>query len=82
MEKNIEFYELRIAPNASLPSASHFEGTKELLTVASGSARLISGDNQRELAQGDSAHYRADLQHCIENNGEHELVCYLVVTSQ
>lgn len=82
MEKNIEFYKLRIAPKAQLNSAPHYEGTKELLTVASGSARVVSGDTERSLAKGDSAHYRADLQHTIENCGKNELVCYLVVTSQ
>lgn len=82
MEKNIEFYELRIAPNASLPSAPHYEGTKELLTVTRGSARVISGDNSCKVSEGDSAHYRADLTHTIENCGDQELLCYLVVTSQ
>ncbi|ARN75243.1 helix-turn-helix domain-containing protein [Oceanicoccus sagamiensis] len=81
MEKNIEFYELRIAPKARLASAPHYEGTKELLTVASGSARVIAGDTDCNLSEGDSAHYRADLQHTIENSGRKELVCYLVVTS-
>lgn len=81
MEKDIEFYELRIAPKSKLSSAAHYEGTKELLTVASGSARIVSGDTACVLSEGDSAHYRADLQHTIENNGRKELVCYLVVTS-
>ena len=82
MEKNIEFYELRIAPNARLSSAPHYEGTKELLTVTSGSVRVLSGNNSCNLSEGDSAHYRADLEHTIENCGDKELVCYLVVTSQ
>ena len=81
MEKNIEFYELRIAPHARLSSAPHFEGTKELLTVASGSARIVSGDKDCLLATNDSAHYRGDLAHTIENPEDQELVCYLVVTS-
>ena len=81
MEKNIEFYELRIAPKAKLASAPHYEGTKELLTVASGSARILSGDKECLLQESDSAHYRADLEHIIENNGDETLVCYLVVTS-
>ena len=81
MEKSIEFYELRIAAGASLASAPHYEGTKELLTITSGQAKLISGDNCTELSEGDSAHYRADLSHAIENCGKEELVCYLVVTS-
>ena len=82
MEKNIEFYELRLQPGAALDSAPHYQGTKELLTVASGSAKLNSGDSERDLSCGDSAHYRADLEHRIANNGESPLVCYLVVTSQ
>lgn len=82
IEKNIEFYELKIAPNASLASAPHYEGTKELLTIVSGSARILSGDNSCELSAGDSGHYRGDLSHSIENAGASELICYLVVTSQ
>lgn len=82
MEKDIEFYEIRLAPNASLKSPPHFEGTKELLTITTGTARVSSGDTCRDLSKGDSAHYRGDLDHCIENAGSEELVCYLVVTSQ
>lgn len=82
MEKNIEFYELRIAPGAKLSSAPHYEGTKELLTVTKGSACIIAGGTESQLSKGDSAHYRADLTHIIENVGNSELVCYLVVTSQ
>lgn len=81
MEKDIEFYELRIAPKASLNSAPHYEGTKELLTVASGTANIITGETVCKLSTGDSAHYRADLNHRIENAGKKTLVCYLVVTS-
>ena len=81
-EKNIEFYELRIQPGASLTSAPHFDGTKELLTITSGTAHTTSGDNNCKLNTGDLAHYRGDLIHSIENCGDCELVAYLVVTSQ
>lgn len=80
MEKDVEFYELRLAANAKLQSAAHFEGARELLTVTQGSAVVHSGSNSCTLNKGDSAHYRADLEHCIENNGDKELVAYLVVT--
>lgn len=79
LENNIEFYEIRIAPNATLDSAAHYEGTKELLTINSGSAMVKCGDTERNLITGDSAHYRADLKHSIENTGKSELYCYLVV---
>ena len=79
-EKSVEFYELKIAPNACLKSAAHFEGARELLTVTQGSASIESGTTHCDLGVGDSAHYRADLEHCIENTGKGELVCFLVVT--
>lgn len=80
MEKSVEFYELRIAPGASLSSAPHFAGTRELLTVTRGSAQVTSGDDVCKLASGDSAHYRADLDHVIENKGKNQLIGFLVVT--
>lgn len=82
MEKNVEFYEIRLAPGARLQSAAHFEGTRELLTVTQGHARIEAGENRCELNPGDSAHYHADLEHTIENVGEGELVSFLVVTYQ
>ena len=80
MEKNVEFYEIRLAPGARLQSAAHFDGTCELLTVTQGQARISAGENRCELGPGDSAHYHADLEHTIENSGEKELVSFLVVT--
>jgi transcriptional regulator with XRE-family HTH domain len=82
MEKHVEFYEVRLAPGASLHSAAHFEGTRELLTVTQGHARVVAGDNHCELGPGDSAHYHADLEHTIKNYGDEELVSFLVVTYQ
>ncbi|SDK21564.1 helix-turn-helix domain-containing protein [Billgrantia gudaonensis] len=82
LEKSVEFYEVRLAPNARLHSAAHFEGTRELLTVTQGRAVVVAGDNRCELGLGDSAHYHADLEHTIENVGDTELVGFLVVTYQ
>ncbi|GAB3280612.1 helix-turn-helix domain-containing protein [Parahaliea aestuarii] len=80
MEKDVEFYEIVIAPGASLESSAHFDGTRELLTVASGSAAVTAGSTHCKLGEGDSAHYRADTPHCIANSGETTLRGYLVVT--
>jgi transcriptional regulator with XRE-family HTH domain len=80
MEKNTEFYELHIHACGALISSAHFDGTRELLTVAKGRAQLTSGDTECELGPGDSAHYRADTPHQIANAGKLELLAYLVVT--
>ena len=80
MEKSVEFYELVITPGAALNSSPHFDGTRELLTIAAGIAQLRAGETTRELHTGDSAHYRADVTHSIINTGTEPLQAYLVVT--
>ncbi|PLW83062.1 XRE family transcriptional regulator [Kineobactrum sediminis] len=80
MEKNVEFYELKIQPGASLDSAPHFNGTRELFTVTAGQAAIVTGAAECTLAAGDSAHYRADVEHSIRATGEVALQGYLVVT--
>ncbi len=80
MEKDMEFYDVQIEPGATLDSAAHFSGTRELFTVASGQAAIEAGPCDCELEAGDSAHYRADVEHRISNRGEVPLCGYLVVT--
>jgi len=78
-EKTVEFYELAISPGAELRSAPHFEGTREFLTVEKGSVSVLSGADSCKLGKGDSAHYRADLDHVITNSSKGEALCFLVV---
>ena len=80
MEKNVEFYELELQPGASLESSPHFDGTRELFTLAAGAAKLVAGETVCELESGDSAHYRADVEHTISACGDTPLVGYIVVT--
>nr|WP_240457793.1 XRE family transcriptional regulator [Halomonas socia] len=80
LEKRMECYELWLAPRARLHSAAHFEGSRELLSITQGRARVASGSHRCELGQGDSAHYHADVEHTIENGGDTPLLAFLVVT--
>jgi transcriptional regulator with XRE-family HTH domain len=80
MEKSVEFYEVVLQAGRSLTSAPHFDGTHELFTVAEGRASISAGETSCELETGDSAHYRADADHCIANNGPEPLKGFLVVT--
>ncbi|EPJ49708.1 MAG: helix-turn-helix domain-containing protein [Osedax symbiont Rs2] len=80
MEKNIEFYELSISPHSQLQSAAHFEGAREFITVEKGSIEIIAGVDSSVLREGDSAHYRGDIEHCIKNPDSVEAVCFLVVS--
>ena len=79
-EKDIEFYEIRLSPAAQLRSASHFEGTTEFITVLKGQGTVLSGEDTCTLRKSDSAHYRADVPHMIENTGKTQFHAFLVVT--
>src|SRR5436190_15264689 len=78
LEKDVEFYEIRLRPGGALRSAPHFAGTREILTVQQGSVRLTSGGGTQDLTAGDSAHYPADVPHEIVNTGRDPVIAYLV----
>ncbi len=78
LEREVEFYEVTLRPGASLRSAPHFQGTREVLTVQKGSVRVSSNDETVQLNVGDSAHYPADVPHAIENDGSTDAVLFLV----
>lgn len=79
LEKDVEFYEIRLKPGGALRSSPHFEGTREFLTVTRGRVRCESDGDAETLGPGDSASYRADVAHAIVNTGPSEAVVYLVV---
>lgn len=79
LEKDVEFYELTLRPGGALRSQSHFEGTREFLTVEEGSVRIESGTDTDELGKGDSGTYRADVPHAILNTGKAAALVFLVV---
>lgn len=79
LEKEIEFYQVTLKPKGELRSQSHYEGTREFLTVEQGTIRIESGTDRNDLAVNDSATYRADVPHAIVNTGSEEAVVFLVV---
>jgi transcriptional regulator with XRE-family HTH domain len=79
LEKDIEFYEVRLQPGGALRSSPHFEGTREFLTLQKGRLRIESANDAEELNPGDSASYRADVPHALINAGKTEAVVFLIV---
>ena len=79
LEKDVEFYELRLPIGEALRSQPHVDGTREFLTVEEGSVDLQSGNSTESLTKGDSATYRADVAHTILNTGKRVAVLFLVV---
>jgi transcriptional regulator with XRE-family HTH domain len=78
LEKDVEFYEVRLGAGGALRSAPHYRGTREFLTVQKGAVRVESGEDAEELEAGDSASYRADVRHALVNTGRGEAVIILV----
>jgi transcriptional regulator with XRE-family HTH domain len=78
LEKDVEFYQVRLQPGGTLRSAPHFSGTREFLVVEKGRVRVESGRDAEELDPGDSATYRADIPHAIVNLGTGEATVFLV----
>jgi len=79
LEKETEFYQVTLKPKGELRSQPHYEGTREFLTVEHGAIRIESGKDTADLANHDSATYRADVPHAIVNTGTDEAVVFLVV---
>src|SRR5690242_8753350 len=79
LEKDVEFYEVRLQPGGALRSSPHFEGTREFLTLQKGRLRIESAGDAEELEAGDSASYRADVPHALVNMGKTEAVIFLIV---
>lgn len=78
LEKDVEFYEVRLQPGKSLESSPHYQGTREFLSVEKGQVELSAGEETQVLGRGDSAHYPADVPHRITNIGRGEAVAFLV----
>jgi transcriptional regulator with XRE-family HTH domain len=79
LEKDVEFYEIRLQAGGALRSSPHFEGTREFLTLQKGRLRIESAGDAEELKAGDSASYRADVPHALINTGKTEAVSFLIV---
>lgn len=60
-----EVYDLSFQPGGSLVSAPHSPGCREHLTVIEGALRVVSGAEEAEIGQGDTARYAADRAHAI-----------------
>ncbi len=77
----MEWYEMRLQPGGRLESSPHGEGTVEHLSITDGELTITSGTQKQTLKTGETARYRADLPHIIENASAQETVAFLVVAS-
>lgn len=79
MADNLELYHMTFRPHGKLSSLPHYLNSEEFLTVISGEFKVSAGNNSSILREGDTARYRADISHCIENLSDCEGTLYLTV---
>lgn len=76
---HIEWYQLQLKAGGALVSEPHEVGTKEHLTVLSGSFEVCAGSAARKVLVGETARYAADVAHSIRNIGRTTGSALLVV---
>ena len=79
MAGQFEWYELRLQPGGVLDSQPHEPGTREHLTVSSGSMELQVADATQKLKTSETARYPADCKHTIRNSTKTAASAWLVV---
>jgi transcriptional regulator with XRE-family HTH domain len=80
-ERNVEFYELRIAPFHTEQAEAHASGTRENLVVTSGGIEITVGsDRPVLLREGDAIIFDADVTHSYRNVDATDAILYLVMT--
>ncbi len=68
----VEVYELRLSARSTHAAEAHAAGTREVLVVLSGVARVAVDDEVFDLQAGDSIAFPADRPHVYENPGGSE----------
>jgi mannose-6-phosphate isomerase-like protein (cupin superfamily) len=79
-ERKVEFYELRLRPQAREVAEAHPAGTTENWVVSAGPLGLLVGSERFSLEAGDAVFFEADVPHEYHNPGDRDVVMYLVMT--
>lgn len=78
--RNVELYELRLAPAAVEHADPHPPGTAENLVVTTGTLEMTVNSDRSRLEAGDAILFEADVPHSYRNPGNVETIMYLVMT--
>lgn len=79
MAGKVEWYEVEIAPGGKLGSAPHAVGTEEHLTAQSNGLSVRTAAGEQVISTGETARYRADVDHEISNAGREPARALMVV---
>ncbi|MBT9494142.1 MAG: helix-turn-helix transcriptional regulator [Paucibacter sp.] len=74
-----EWYQLTVGAGGALESAAHEPGSREHLSLLSGSLEITAGGSSQTLLCGETARYAVDGPHAIRNLSGQQAVALLVV---
>jgi len=74
-----EWYELTVQPGGALESQAHEPGSREHLSVLTGSLEITAQGVTSKLKPGETARYAVDGPHAIRNTGKSAATALLVV---
>ena len=74
-----EWYELAMQPGGALESQPHEPGSREHLSVLTGTLEVTAGDAVQRIKHGETARYGVDKPHAIRNPGKTVATALLVV---
>jgi transcriptional regulator with XRE-family HTH domain len=77
-----EWYQLSVQPGGTLDSRAHEPGSREHLTVHTGTLEVHAGAEGARLRAGETARYAVDVPHRIHNPGKTAAQALLVVIHQ
>jgi transcriptional regulator with XRE-family HTH domain len=75
----VEWYELTIEPGGVLASEAHEGGSKEHLSIHSGSLLVQAAESEKVVRRGETARYSVNVHHSISNPGKTVAKAILVV---
>lgn len=76
-----EVYEVTLEAGCVEEAAGHPSDTFEHVVVTKGRLRILAGDGDVELGEGDALFFRADVAHVYRNEGPGECRAILTVTN-
>lgn len=79
-ERQVEFYELTLAPMTTEEAEPHTPGTTENLVAVKGRLEIVVGSESRILEPGDAVFFAADCPHAYRNLSNETALLYLVMT--
>lgn len=79
-EYSIEALLLEVPPGSSTENRDYGHPGKELGIILEGEALFTYGNEQYDLAKGDSINFSSDIPHILTNSGKKDLVALWVVT--